>query len=395
MKSILVVTEIFYPESGLINDFVEELQRRGYKVDILTQHPSYPAGIVFPGYKNDYYSTEQWNTITIHRFKLVEGYKTNIYRKILNYWTFVRIGKKIARKIGDQYDHILVYQTGPLTLALPAVEIKKRFGKKLTIWTFDIWPDTVYAYGFPKIFPITVFLNSIIGKVYRNADNILVSSKGFIESIQNYVPGKKIVYAPNWMIAEDQVPSNLKLNSEKFNFTFTGNISISQNLENVLKGWKLASLDNAILNIVGDGSQIKLLQALIKKESIENVVLHGRYPSNQIGHILEQSNTLILSLIPNYGIDKTEPFKIQSYLQSGKPIFGVISGSGKEIILENQLGVCSNPVDIQLIANGLKESVSFAEKSTSDVALSSRKLINTRFNRQDIIDRVLSVLNMV
>ncbi len=393
MKKILVVTEVFYPESGLINDFVEELQRKGYKVDVLTQHPSYPAGIIFTGYKNEYYSTEQWKTTTIHRFKLVEGYKTSIYKKVQNYWTFVKVGKKIARQIGNNYDHILIYQTGPLSLALPAVEIKKRFGKKLTIWTFDIWPDTVYAYGFPKIFPLRNFLKYIIQKVYKNCDNILVSSKLFVPSIQFYVPDKDIIYVPNWMIAEKQEQSNLRLSSDKFNFTFTGNISVSQNLKNVFLGWKIANLSNAILNIVGDGSYIDDLRAFIDKESIRGIVLHGRYPSNQIIDILKQSDTLILPLVANYGVEKTEPYKIQSYLQSGKPIMGVIKGGGQEIILENNLGLCADPLDIQDIALKFKDSIDFASVNAQRVALVSQELMNKRFNRTQIINKVLSIID--
>lgn len=392
MKKILVVTEVFYPENGLINDFVQELQQKNYKVDVLTQHPSYPQGFIFPGYKNDYYSTEQWGEVTIHRFKLVEGYKTSIIKKILNYWTFVKVGKKIARKIGNNYDHVLIYQTGPLTLAFPAVEIKKRYGKKLTIWSFDIWPDAVYAYGFPKIFPLTSFLNKIIKKVYSACDNIVVSSHGFIDAIQKYVPDREIHYAPNWIIGGDIQSSNLTLDKTKFNFTFTGNVSVSQNLVNVLLGWKAANLDNAILNIVGDGSLFDDLKVLIEKEPINNVILHGRYPSNQIEDILKQSDTLILPLISDHGIDKTEPFKIQSYLQSGKPIMGVISGAGRDIILKNELGLCANPNDTDDIAKTFVDSIDFAKSNSSEVILSSKKLMDGRFNKDKIVELLLSVL---
>ncbi|MDL2214917.1 glycosyltransferase family 4 protein [Dysgonomonas sp. OttesenSCG-928-M03] len=392
MKSILVVTEVFYPENGLINDFVKELQNRGYKVDVLTQHPSYPESVIFPGYKNEYYNIEQWGEVTIHRFKFIEGYKNSIVKKVRNYWTFVKVGKEIARKIGNNYDHILVYQTGPLTLALPAVEIKKKYGKPLTIWTFDIWPDTVYAYGFPKIFPLTGFLNRLIKKIYSSCDNILVSSKGFIQSIQNYVPDKEIQYAPNWMIDEQQESCPLVLNKDKFNFTFTGNISVSQNLENVLLGWDLANLDNAILNIVGGGSSLQALEHLIKEKNIKNVKLHGRYPSNQIADILFQSDTLILPLIPNHGIDKTEPFKIQSYLQSGKPIMGVIAGAGRSIILDNELGLCADPMNIKDISEKFKDSIPYARENVSRIKSSSKKLIDERFNRGLIIEKVISVI---
>ena len=80
MKRILIVTEIFHPENGLVNDFAQELVRRGYQVEVLTQHPSYPYGKIFDGYTNDYYSVQTWEGITIHRFKTVEGYRESKIR---------------------------------------------------------------------------------------------------------------------------------------------------------------------------------------------------------------------------------------------------------------------------------------------------------------------------
>lgn len=392
MKKILVITEVFYPEAGLINDFVLELRQRGYIVDVLTQHPSYPLGRIFDGYTNSDFTTEKWGNSTIYRFKLVEGYRESKIKKILNYGAFVKYGKKVVDKIGRDYNHVLIYQTGPLTLALPGIYMKKKFGTPVTIWTFDIWPDAVFAYGFPKMFPLTAFLDNIIRTVYRNSDNVLVSSRHFTQIIQPYIPGKSIVYAPNYLIDEEAEESALKLNPEKFNFTFTGNISIFQNMENVLLGWKEASLDNAVFNIIGDGSKFEALQNLIEKEQIRHVVLHGRYPSNQIQNILFQSDTLVLPLIVDRGIEKTEPFKLQSYLKAGKPIMGVIGGSGKEIIEDYNLGCCADPSNIQDIARTFSCSIQFAETHKKQVAENAEQLMNSRYNKDAIMNTVLSLI---
>lgn len=394
MKRILIVTEIFHPENGLVNDFALELVRRGYQVEVLTQHPSYPYGKIFDGYTNDYYSMQTWEGITIHRFKTVEGYRESKIRKILKYWTFVRIGKKIARKIGGNYDHVLVYQTGPLTLALPAVALKKKYGTPLTIWTFDIWPDAVYAYGFPKVFPLTSFLNHIIRKVYRNSDNILVSSRKFADVIGPYVPGRKIDYAPNWLISEAKEPATLQLSLDTFHFTFAGNISVSQNLGNVLSGWKRAELQNADLNIVGEGSALDRLKRQVLEQNIPNVRFHGRYPSCQIDDILRQSDVLVLPLISDPGIQKTEPFKLQSYLQAGKPIFGVLDGAAHEIIEENRLGLCAspdNPTDIAQKFAEIRKQV--AQDTYRDIDQRAHRLLDTRFNKETTLAKIFCLID--
>lgn len=395
MERILIVTEVFYPENGLINDFVTELVSRGYHIEVLTQHPSYPLGRVFEGYKNDDYSVDEWKGVKIHRFKVVEGYRDSKLKKIANYYKFVRQGGQIARRIGGDFDHILVYQTGPLTLALPAVAIKKKFGTPLTTWTFDIWPDAVYAYGFPRGFPLTAFLSSVIKKVYRNSDNIFVNSRNFIPSIERYAPGKPVYYAPSWLIDEPQQKSVIKLDSRKFNFTFTGNISKAQNLENVMLGWQKAGLQSdAILNIVGDGSSLNHLKELVAQEKIEGVVFHGRQPSAQILDILDQSSVLVMPLVSDPGIMKTEPYKLQSYLMAGKPIFGVIDGAGREIIDDNKLGLCAQPYDVADIAAKFIEMINFEQANCAQMYDRSQTLRAQRYDRSKIIETVIQTLTI-
>jgi len=389
---ILFVAEVFYPENFLINDLATELAARGHQVEVMTRQPSYPEGVVFPGYQNDAYSKEVWNGITIHRFKTIEGYKTSKVKKIANYFHYVSAGKQVIQKIVDGVDVIFIYQTGPLTLALPAVFARKKYAIPTLIWTFDIWPDAVYMFGFPKVFPLTTFLRYILRKVYRHVDRILVSSQQFGPTITEHTGVKEVDYVPNWLIAGEQVESSLRLPKDKINFTFTGNVSKAQNLENVIRGFVEAHLPNAVLNIVGNGSTLEAHQKLAKELKAENVLFHGRLPYNEMADVLQQSDVLILPLVSKAGIDKTEPLKIQNYLQAGKPIFGVINGAGRAIIEEYHLGQCAHPDRIDEIAQGFAYMANMTSEQVAQVAVQAEKLMADRFNRKKVIDRIEAII---
>jgi hypothetical protein len=101
--------------------------------------------------------------------------------------------------------------------------------------------------------------------------------------------------------------------------------------------------------------------------------------------ILCQSDALVLPLIADEGIMKTEPFKIQSYLDAGKPIYGILGGSGKDIIAENGLGLWADPTDIDDIAFGFNAMIAFTKENGESVEIASRNLMNTRFNKDKII----------
>ena len=395
MKKILVISEVFYPENFLINDLVKEWKKQGYKVDIISQYPSYPESYVFPGYENKGESIEEWDGSKIYRFPFIEGYKTSIRKKIFNYIKYVRGASKIGKRIAGDYDMVFVSQTGPLTVALPAIAIKKKYHKPVSIWTFDIWPDVVYMYGVPRFFLTRILLNLFVAYVYKNCDNILVSSSGFKDSIAKYAGEKTITYTPNWLQPVDFVISEIRLDNTKFNFTFTGNISLYQNMINVVKGFDEAKLENSVLNIIGNGSSYTEVKEYIEKHNIKNVNLHQRIPYNQIDDILRHSDVFVLPLIPNEEIEKTEPLKLQSYLSVGKPIFGILNGTCKKIIEENDLGLCSDPANIHSIAEGFRNMRTFSEQNTEKVKLSAMKLKQERYNKEKIIEKINKTIGLL
>lgn len=381
---ILIVSEVFWPEDFIINDLARTWVEMGHHVEVLSQYPSYPQGVVYDSYKNEGEIVEDWDGIKIHRFPVIEGYREKKHRKFANYIKFVRQGKKIACRIAKDFDVIFVSQTGPLTVALPAVAAGKKHNIPVAIWTLDIWPDVVWTYGIPKIKAIAWYLDRVIRKIYRGCDRIFVSSKKFEDVVCCYTD-KQIIYTPNWLRDSAETKSDLRLDDGKVHFTFTGNISRYQNLTNVVLGFGKAGMENCVLDIVGDGSYADQVKYVVDHHGIKNVVFHGRKPYSTMNDILAQSDVLMLPLIPDEGICKTEPLKIQSYLHAGKPIMGVLIGSGKNIIEENLLGLVAKPDDVEDIARVFREMVSFAREHSEDVQQRAMELMQTRFCKDRIV----------
>lgn len=381
---ILIVSEVFHPENFIINDLAVEWKSMGHTIEVLTPYPSYPYSYVYEGYENGGYLVEDWDGIKIHRFPFVEGYKDSAMKKLLNYYSFVKQGKKLIKRIGENFDYIFVSQTGPLTVALPAIAARKKFNIPVAIWTQDIWPDAVYSYGIPNNKVTSFFLDSLIRYIYKGCDTIFVSSERFEENIRKYID-RRCVYTPNWLKSVDEVRSSLRLAKGRFHFTFTGNVSRYQNLVNTMRGFAVANLENCTLNIVGDGSFLSQVKEVMDKEKIDNVIFHGRFPYNEMSDILSQSDVLVLSLIADEGIMKTEPFKIQSYLHAGKPILGILGGSAQDIIEEYNLGICAKPDDVDDIARGFREIYEYAKNDSNGVTQRAKTLMETRYNKDDII----------
>ncbi len=389
-KKILIIGEAFYPEEFIINDLAKEWSDKGFHVEVLTRNPSYPFGKVFSGYKNKIYQKTWFSNILIHRVFLIQGYQTNKFTKILNYLSFVFFASWVALFIGKRFDKVFVYQTGPLTVALPGNLIKILYGKPLTIWTQDLWPDTVYAYGFKKTKLLTIILNGLVSFVYNNADTIAVSCSGFSEKLEGYLKyQKKISWVPNWPIIERKA-KEAKILPGKFNFTFAGNIGKVQNLDKVILGFKPIAEKNPFvwLNLIGDGSELDGLKELVRFNTVSNVNFVGRRPLEEMPEYFEGSDVLLISLVDSPIYELMIPSKFQTYLNYGKPIFSIMKGEVPQMISQYHIGFSANPSDVNDIATGYEAFLKLSNIELNSLGRSSVDLLEKTFLRKKNIDQL-------
>jgi glycosyltransferase involved in cell wall biosynthesis len=392
-KTILIIGEAFYPEEFVINDLATYWKEKGYVVEVLTRTPSYPFGRTFEGYKNKLYQKTFFGLIPIHRVPVIEGYQKSQLIKIFNYLSFVFFASLVALFIGRRFDRIFVYQTGPLTVALPGVLIKKLYGKNLTIWTQDLWPDTVYAYGFKPNKLLDSLLDGLVGFVYNSSDQIAVSCKGFAPKINSYLKSSKtITWIPNWSIISESSTKKIHLPGS-INFTFAGNIGKVQNLDKVILGFKQAvkQFPDAHLNIVGDGSCLDELKVLVHNEEIPNINFIGRKPLSEMPNYFEASDVLLISLVDAPIYEIMIPSKFQTYLQYSKPIFAVMKGEVPELIREYGLGLSADSDDIHMISNRFIDMMSLSANELKEMSLSAKSLLANFFEK----DRNLSKLSSI
>ena len=392
---ILIVCDHFYPEEFIINDLATEWSNNGHEVNVLTQNPSYPKGKVYEGYKNRLFQVTYWNKIKIHRVYTVQGYRESKKRKILNYLCFVILGTIKAITIAKKNDKIFIYQVGPLTQAIPAIIAHKLFKLRIAIWTTDIWPDTVYAYGFKKGKALSFMLEKLVKTIYANCNSILIPSPGFNQAIKPYVDGRELILAPNWCLEYniEKKPDLISL-SDGINFTFAGNIGKVQNLSNVTLGFEKALRLNSgiVLNIIGDGSFLADLKNLVQEKTIPNVVFWGRQPYNEMDKYYEASDFLIISLDPDPVYDLYIPAKFQSYLQTGKPILSIMNGQVSALVIQYDIGLIAAPDNIEDIAEKMIQCTLMSKEKLTNIKMNSKRLLESNFDRMKIIETITNEL---
>ena len=394
-KKILIVTECFYPEEFKINDVALSWKNKGYDVDVLTLAPTYPLGRVFSGYKNSLFRKDEYQGINIFRLRAVTGYRDSAIKKILKYINFMVFGSIAAIFIGRKYDYVFGFNLGSLTDMLPAVVIRKLYKKPTMFWVQDVWPDSVYAYGFKKTKILSTLLDTFVKFMHHNITAIAISSKGFESKLEPYIKkGLRFGYAPNWADDLDMDMDPIILSTtQKVHFTFAGNIGKVQNLENIINAFCLlasAYQEKSQLNIIGDGSNLINLKKLSNNNL--SIIFHGKQMREDMAKFYKASDFLIVSLIDEPIFSVTVPAKTQTYIAAKKPILAIINGDVADIVHDNSLGVCADPSNIKLIKEAFEKCIDMSENEKSKFIINNTKLLETTFNKDSIINKMTSQL---
>ncbi|MDD4103079.1 MAG: glycosyltransferase family 4 protein [Kiritimatiellae bacterium] len=345
---VLVLTERYYPEEFLVNDLVAEWKRQGMDVEVLTQVPSYPHDRIFAGYKNKgRQTTEDAAGVAVHRVKTVLGYNRSVFRKVFNYISFAWRTSWWCLLRGRSYDRVFVYHTGPLTMASAVVVLHYLWKQRCVIWTQDLWPDAVFAYGFKRSVCREWLLNAFVRLIYSACEELLVSCPGFVEPLQKRL-GRTVEFVPQWDTGSEEVPE--KEPDGKVVFMFAGNLGVPQNIEQVIRGFHQAGLTAAELHFVGGGVMLEPMRALVANSAIPDVIFHGRQPRESMPAFFAKADVLVLSLDAPFSL--TLPGKFQAYLKSGRPIFGILKGAAADMIEKHGLGATADPESSESIVEG-------------------------------------------
>lgn len=372
---ILIVTPHFYPETFKCNDMAFELQRRGHDVTVLTAIPDYPQGKFYDGYGVFKKRRETINGVKVYRSLIIPRGDGNKWRLVANYlsYSFFAALKALRLSFGRKFDAILVHETSPVMVGIPAVIVKKIQKIPLHFWILDIWPESLSAAGGISNPRILKPFASLTKWIYKNSDTLLISSNGFRQSIAklgDFEP--KIHYFPNWVDsshnADDEVDLPL-VDETKFNVMFAGNIGEAQDMEHLVKTASLLKDNDIEFLLVGDGRKKKWVEHAIKKNNIKNIKLLGRFPIGAMASVYKRASVLYLSLKKDPLFSLTAPGKLQSYMASGKPIVAMVDGEAAKLVKNAECGWTVPAEDSEALARLL---ISLSKKDKKDLLEAGR-----------------------
>ena len=323
-------------------------------------------------------------------------------RLIFNYLSFVLSGIwGAAFRLHGPFDVIIVFETSPITVGIPAAFARWRFQAPILFWVLDLWPDSLAATGAVRSPLVLGEVSRLVRWVYRRCARVLVQSRAFIpEVVRHGVPRERVLYFPNWVEPEyrgldarlsDKVPPL----PAGFKVMFAGNIGIAQDFPAVLAAAeRLKERTDVHWLIVGDGRMADWAKKKVQDCGLEEQVRFlGQQPSETMPYFFAAADAMLVSLKSEPIFALTIPGKLQSYLACGRPVLAMLDGEGARVVEEAEAGLVCPAGDAETLADNVVRLAALSPEERERLGANGRRYAATHFDRERLFDRLEEWIN--
>ena len=398
-KSILLVTQYFYPENFKGNDVAFELSDRGYEVEVLTGIPNYPEGKYPKGYGIFRKRIETIGGVKVYRvFQIPRG--KGFLGLSLNYCSFVLssvLWVMFFFGFKKRYDAILFQQLSPATTCIPAVFLSKIKKTPLYTWVLDIWPDSVTSTLGNKGKIIEPVINHLVNWMYRASNKLLITSKGMAELINRDADySHKIIYYPNWSDDLKKMPiEEIPELPDGYRIMMAGNIADGLGIDSLVALlYEMNDTPEAKFIFVGGGNLQKQMEDECKRERLNNVYFMGKQPYSKMPAFYAKADAMLLTLKPTTlpHLDVTVPARLQGYMAGGKPVLAMIGKGASELINEADCGYAVPAGDYKSLAHYIKTFVLNNKYEFAIKGKNGRCFYESHFKKVDCISTLEKIM---
>jgi glycosyltransferase involved in cell wall biosynthesis len=360
--------------------------------------PNYPAGKLFPEYRQNPAAFQDYGGARIVRVPIVSRGQSR-FRLALNYLSFVVFGTIIGpwKLRNMKVDAIFVFLVSPVTASLPALLIGRLKKAPVALWILDLWPDTLAAVGAVRSKLVLRWVGRVVSFIYKRSERIFVQSRAFISDVARYgADAEKVRYFPGWAeqvfdigpepsVAPEAVPGEGKLK-----ILFAGNIGEAQDFPAILTAIRtLRSRTDIHWIVIGDGRAKPQFAKEVAEQGLGSMVtLMDPRPIESMPALFRAVDALLVSLKPDTIFSKTIPGKVQSYLAAGVPVLAMLDGEGARVIEEAEAGFVSPAGDGVALAAQVKRLLNTAASERAAMGQRGRAYAAQEFNRDRLVSRL-------
>jgi len=435
---ILVINQHFHPEvassAQIITELCEDLARKGHKVTVITGRPSYrrreeipdvkdgagmqgisrgapPHGLLFRGLlKILPPSLLEWSEafgidiIRVYNYapRLRED-RWRYAQRMAQYLTFFISSFFVALAL-HKHNVVLYLSTPPLLNGITANVLRIVKGSPNVMNTQDLYPDVAVRLGVLKNGAIISLCHRLEHYLYRSASRVVPIGVRMAECIEaKGILPSKVEIIPNWMDTNLIHPmskvtpfSREHRILDKFVVMYSGNIGLSQGLENVVKAAALTQdLKDALYLFIGGGANLDSLKKLVDEHELNNVKFFPYQPKERLSESLSAADVHLLPLKKGLSMFAV-PSKVYGIMASARPFIASVDEDSEisTIVKEARCGIRVAPEDPLALAEAVR-SLYYDRSKLDSLGRNGRVYLEHRVTRSICVERYHSLLSRV
>lgn len=275
---------------------------------------------------------------------------------------------------------------------LPAAKYLKKCGKKVIYDVHEDLPSTVLEKKWiPK--PCRKLLSFCIEWYENNVSKIfdvVITATPFIESRFNAV-GANAVAVCNFPRVEE-FPNTGDWAERKRELCYIG-VCVTED-RGVIEMTQAAYLTGMPLHLFGEIRPSNLKDKLSKIDVEKRIVYHGRVENWVVRDMLRQVKIGLVTEYPTDNALNAYCVKMFEYMVSGIPVISSDVPLWKQIVEDNNCGICVNPYDSKAIADAINFLIE-NEKLAETMGANGRKAIIEKYNWEQQEKRLLNIYKLL
>ena len=402
---ILFLTDNFPPETNAPATRTFEHARRwvraGAKVTVITTAPNFPAGKLFPGYRNRLFQRE-W----------IDGVET------IRVWTYITANEGFARRTLDYLSFMVmgflaglslprpnvIVSTSPQFFTACAAYVLSIFKRRPFVFELrDLWPDSIIAVGAMRESAAILALKRLEYFLYRRAARIVSVTNSFKTVLSgNGVPADKIAVVRNGAdlkgFTPGPKPDDLVARHElkaKFVAAYIGTIGMAHGLGTILEAAQRMKANRDIAFVlVGDGAERAALEQQARERGLDNVIFVGSVGKDEVVRYWLLADAALILLRDRPVFRHVLPSKMFEAMATARPIVLGVLGESADLLEAAGAGVVIQPESAEALEKAILRLATDPEGS-KELGRKGRRFVEAEFDRDKLAALMLEELRSV
>lgn len=364
---ILFVSDNFPPEVNAPASRTYEHAKRwaaaGIDVTVITCAPNFPLGRVHRGYRNAWRTAEDVDGIRVVRVKTYITQNEGFFRRVLDYVSFML--SAVFFSCFEKRPDVVIGTSPQFFTAVGAWLISVLRWRPFVFELRDLWPASIVTVEAMNKGTAIRLLESLELFLYRRAAAVISVTESFKKDlIERGIDGAKIHVVRNGVDLsryQPRPPSGELAEqlgvSNRFVVGYLGTFGMAHALDNVARAAQLlADEPNLVFLLVGHGAQEKELRALVTELDLDNVVIHGFVPKEQMPELWSICDVALVHLKDDPVFSTVIPSKIFEALGMGKPVLiAQPDGEAVDLVRKASAGVWVTPGQPEALAEAVRD----------------------------------------